>query len=114
MENCIFCKLANGVIKTDMVFENDMVAAFKDANPQAPTHVLVVPKAHISSVDEITGDNSPYVSAIFEVVPTIAKKLGVEGNYRIISNCGEGAGQSVFHLHFHIISGSPLLKERLI
>ena len=113
-DDCIFCKRANGIIPTDMVYQNEWVAAFKDLNPQAPVHVLIVPKPHFESTDEICETNSVFVAAVFEAIPVIAKKLGVSGRYRIITNCGEDAGQSIKHLHFHLLAGTPELKERLI
>ncbi|MBQ3077120.1 MAG: histidine triad nucleotide-binding protein [Clostridia bacterium] len=113
MADCIFCKLANGEIPTKMIFENDKVACFADANPQAPVHVLVLPKCHIESADGITPENSDCVKAVFEAIPQVADKLGIKDNYRVINNCGEGAGQSVKHLHFHIVSGDETLKARL-
>ena len=113
MSDCIFCKLAGGEIPTNMIYQNELVACFADANPQAPVHVLVVPKCHIESADGVNESNSEAVKAVFEAVPIIAEKLGVKDNYRIINNCGEGVGQSVRHLHFHLLSGSPVMKDRL-
>lgn len=113
MSDCIFCKLAGGEIPTNMIYQNELVACFADANPQAPVHVLVVPKCHIESADGVNASNSDAVKAVFEAIPLIAEKLGVKDNYRIINNCGEGVGQSVRHLHFHLLSGSPVMKDRL-
>lgn len=114
MSDCIFCKLASGEIPTKLLYEDDVAVCFADANPQAPVHVLMLPKQHIASADAICTQNSYVVKAIFEAIPTVAKQLGIADNYRIISNCGEGAGQSVRHLHFHIVSGGPTMKERLL
>ena len=111
MENCLFCKIAAGVIPSTKVFEDDTVLAFRDINPQAPTHILVIPKAHIGSVSDITAENSAVVAHIFEVIPEIAKAEGLEGGYRVVSNCGEDAGQTVHHLHFHILGGKALNLE---
>ncbi|MBQ6000554.1 MAG: histidine triad nucleotide-binding protein [Clostridia bacterium] len=113
MADCIFCKLANGEIPTNMIYQDEKVACFADVNPQAPVHVLVVPKCHIESADGIDESNSDAVKAIFEAIPKIAKLLHVENNYRLINNCGEGVGQTVKHLHFHLLSGLDAMKERL-
>ncbi|NLT58313.1 MAG: histidine triad nucleotide-binding protein [Clostridiales bacterium] len=114
MDDCIFCKLANGQIPTTFIFEDDLVCCFADLAPQAPTHVLVVPKLHIGSADQVDAQNSHVLAAMFEAIPEIAKRLGVSGCYRLISNCGAEAGQSVPHLHIHLLSGSPTLRDRLI
>ncbi len=111
MENCLFCKIIAGDIPSTKVYEDETVLAFRDIAPQAPTHILVIPKAHIGSVAEITGDNSAVVAHIFEVIPTIAKAEGLEGGYRVVSNCGDDAGQTVHHLHFHILGGKKLNIE---
>lgn len=114
MDDCIFCKILKGEIPSKKVYEDEKVYAFYDIHPAAPVHVLVIPREHISSADGITAENSSAVAAVFEAIPKIAKQLGIENNYRIINNCGEKVGQSVFHLHFHILSGSELMGERLI
>ena len=111
MENCLFCKIIAGDIPSTKVYEDETVLAFRDIAPQAPIHILVIPKAHIGSVAEITGNNSNVVAHIFEVIPTIAKAEGLEGGYRVVSNCGDDAGQTVHHLHFHILGGKKLLLE---
>ena len=111
MENCLFCKIIAGDIPSTKVYEDETVLAFRDIAPQAPTHILVIPKAHIGSVAEITGDNSNVVAHIFEVIPAIAKAEGLEGGYRVVSNCGDDAGQTVHHLHFHILGGKKLALE---
>ena len=108
MENCLFCKIIGGVIPSTKVYEDETVYAFRDINPQAPTHVLVVPKAHIADCNGITAENSAVVAHIFEVIPAIAKAEGLEKGYRVVSNCGADAGQTVQHLHFHILGGVPL------
>ena len=108
MMDCIFCKIVKGDIPSSKVYENEYVYAFRDINPQAPVHILVVPKEHISSVDEITADNSAIVAKIFEAIPEIAKAAKLSGGYRVISNCGADACQSVKHLHFHILGGAQL------
>ena len=101
---CLFCEIINGNIPSNKVYEDEMVYAFKDINPVAPVHVLVVPKVHIDSVNELTPETSKYVAHIFEKIPEIAKSQGID-SYRIINNCGKDAGQSVMHLHFHLIGG---------
>jgi len=106
--DCLFCKIIKGEIPSSKVYENEYVYAFNDINPMAPVHVLVVPKAHIKNADEITEENSVYVAKIFEAVAEIAKQLGLEKGYRVITNCGEDGCQSVMHLHFHILGGKKL------
>ena len=109
--DCLFCKIANGDIPSTKVYEDDQILAFRDIAPQAPTHILVIPKAHIRSVDGITEENSAVVSHIFSVIPKIAAAENLTGGYRVVSNCGPDAGQTVFHLHFHILGGKPLAIE---
>ena len=111
MENCLFCKIVRGEIPSTKVYEDETVLAFRDIAPQAPTHILVIPKTHIPSVDGITPENSALVARIFEVIPQIAKAENLEKGYRVISNCGEHAGQSVPHLHFHILGGKQMSLE---
>ena len=101
---CVFCEIAKGNIPSTKVYEDDMILAFKDLNPQAPVHVLVIPKEHIDCANDITADNSEYIKRIFETIPEIAKSQEIE-SYRLINNCGEDAGQTVKHLHFHILGG---------
>ena len=108
---CLFCKIAAGEIPSTKVYEDDLVLAFRDIAPMAPTHILVIPKAHIPSVDGITAENSGVVARIFEVIPAIAKAEGLVNGYRVVSNCGADAGQSVHHLHFHILGGKQLTLE---
>ena len=106
--DCIFCKIIKGDIPSTKVYEDEYVYAFRDINPQAPTHILVIPKAHIASVSELSADNSAVVARIFEVIPKIAEAEGLTGGYRVVSNCGPDAGQTVHHLHFHILGGQEL------
>ena len=106
--DCIFCKIIAGDIPSAKVYEDDDMYAFRDINPEAPCHVLVVPKQHIASADEITADNSAIVAKIYEKIPEIARLGGAENGYRVIANCGPDAGQTVFHLHFHILGGKTL------
>ena len=109
--DCIFCKIIAGDIPSTKVYEDELVYAFRDINPQAPTHILVIPKAHIESVNGITAENSAVVAHIFPVIPAIAKAEGLEEGYRVVSNCGEHGCQSVKHLHFHILGGKQLALE---
>lgn len=111
MADCIFCKIIAGEIPSNKVYEDDSVFAFRDIAPQAKTHILVIPKEHIASVAGINAENSGIVSHIFEVIAKIAKDEGLDGGYRVVSNCGEDAGQTVFHLHFHILGGEKLSVE---
>ena len=111
MADCLFCKIVAGDIPSTKVYEDEKVLAFRDIAPMAPTHILVIPKAHIGSVAEITGDNSGVVAHIFEVIPQIAEAEGLTGGYRVVSNCGPDAGQTVHHLHFHILGGRELTLE---
>ena len=106
--DCLFCKIIDGRIPSSRVFENEYVYAFRDINPMAPVHVLVVPKVHIVSADEVSGDNSLYVARIFEAIPQIAAAEGLVNGYRVITNIGADGCQSVKHLHFHILGGKQL------
>ena len=109
--DCLFCKIAAGEIPSNKVYEDAEILAFHDIAPQAPVHVLVIPKEHIPSVDGIDGENADLVAHIFTKIPKIAASLGLTGGYRVISNCGDDAGQTVKHLHFHILGGKPLSTE---
>ena len=109
--NCLFCEIIKGNIPSSKVYEDEYVYAFRDINPQAPVHILLVPKVHSSSVDEINSENSVYVAKIFEKIPEIAKSENLGGGYRVITNCGADACQSVKHLHFHILGGTQLIEK---
>ena len=111
MSDCLFCKIIAGDIPSTKVYEDETVFAFRDIAPQAPTHVLVVPKAHIEDCNGISADNSAVVAHIFEVIPQIAKAEGLVNGYRVVSNCGADAGQTVPHLHFHILGGTKLSEK---
>ena len=111
MSNCLFCKIIGGEIPSARVYEDENVYAFRDIAPQAPTHILVVPKCHIDSCNGITAENSAVVAHIFEVIPQIAAAEGLVNGYRVVSNCGADAGQTVQHLHFHILGGKQLALE---
>lgn len=111
MDDCLFCKIIRGEIPSARVYEDDLVFAFRDIAPQAPTHILVIPKTHIPGCNGVTGENSALVARIFEVIPKIAAAEGLTGGYRVVSNCGDDAGQTVPHLHFHILGGKKLTLE---
>ncbi len=106
--DCLFCKIIAGDIPSTKVYEDELVYAFRDIAPQAPTHILVIPKAHMASVNEITAENSSVVAHIFEVIPQIARAEGLVNGYRVASNCGPDSGQTVPHLHFHILGGKTM------
>lgn len=103
--DCLFCKIINGEIPSSKVYEDDTVFAFRDIEPQAPTHILIIPKQHIKSAAEIDESNSAVISHIFEVAAKIAKREGLDDGFRIVNNCGDIAGQTVKHLHFHLMGG---------
>ena len=111
MSNCLFCRIVAGEIPSTKVYEDETVLALRDIAPQAPTHILVITKAHIASVAEINADNSGVVSHIFEVIAKVAEAEGLTDGYRVVSNCGDHAGQTVHHLHFHILGGRQLALE---
>ena len=111
MSDCLFCKIINGEIPSSKVYEDELCYAFRDLAPMAPTHILVIPKAHVASVDGIIKENSSVVAHIFEVIPQIAKAEGLTNGYRVVSNCGPDAGQTVPHLHFHILGGKELCLQ---
>ena len=106
--DCIFCKIVKGDIPSNKVYEDDTVLAFHDIAPQMPVHVIVIPKMHIASAVEVNEDNSAVIAHIFEVIPKIAKDLGLDNGFRIINNCGKDGGQTVGHIHFHILGGKTL------
>lgn len=111
MMDCLFCKIVSGQIPSNKVYEDELVFAFRDIAPQAPTHILVIPKIHLDSCNAVTAENSHIVARIFQVIPQIAQAEGLENGYRVVSNCGPDAGQTVPHLHFHILGGKPLALE---
>ena len=112
-EQCLFCRIVSGEIPSTKVYEDEDVLAFRDIQPQARVHVLVVPKKHISSAAAIDGSNSMLVAKCFEAIANIARAEGLAGGYRVINNCGEDGGQTVMHLHFHLIGGEKL-SEKII
>ena len=113
MNDCLICKIAAGEIPSTCLYDDDAVYAFRDINPQAPVHFLVIPKMHIGSVAEITAENSAVVAKCFEVIAALAAQEGLENGYRVISNCGDDAGQTVHHLHFHVLGGASMGEHLL-
>ena len=114
MEDCLFCKIIKGDIPSTKVYEDEFVYAFKDINPEAPVHILVVPKKHIKSINEIEEIDENLIGKIFLAIKKIAKEQGIaEKGYRVVSNCGKDAGQTVMHLHFHILGGKELGEKVL-
>ena len=111
MSDCLFCKIIAGDIPSTKVYQDETIYAFRDIAPQAPTHILVVPKAHIADCNNVTAENSAVIAHIFEIIPQIARAEGLDKGYRVVSNCGEHAGQTVQHLHFHILGGKVLALE---
>lgn len=111
--DCIFCKIIDGEIPSAKYYEDDLVIAIKDVNPQAPFHALIMPKQHIESALDIDKSNSALIARIFEAAAKIAKENGLDSGFRIINNCGEDAGQTVKHIHFHLLGGIKM-SERII
>ena len=105
MEDCLFCKIVKGEIPSKKIYEDELVYVFEDIEPTAPVHYLVIPKEHISKLDEIDESNSQVIAHIYEVISKLAKELNLKDGFRVVSNCGESAGQSVFHIHFHLLAG---------
>ena len=106
--DCIFCKIVNGEIPSNKVYEDDTVLAFHDIAPQTPVHVIVIPKQHIACAADICEENSAVVAHVFEVIAKIAKDLGLDSGFRVINNCGADGGQTVGHIHFHVLGGKKL------
>ncbi len=107
--DCIFCKIANKEIESDIIYDDGTVVVFKDNSPQAPVHLLAIPKEHISSANEINAGNSHIIGKIYEVIAKIAKEQGfADAGYRIVNNCGEDGGQTVNHIHYHVLAGRYL------
>lgn len=109
VEDCIFCKIAAGVIPSTVVYEDEKILAFRDINPEAPTHILIIPKKHIKSINDIDSSDEGLIGYIFTAAKNIAKAEGIdESGYRIVSNCGDNGGQTVPHIHFHLLGGRSL------
>jgi histidine triad (HIT) family protein len=109
--DCLFCKILKGDIPSKLAYEDENVYAFYDIAPQAPTHILVIPRVHVASADCITEENAALVSAVFTAIPKIARAAGLSDGYRVITNVGENGCQSVRHLHFHILGGAKLPEQ---
>ena len=109
--DCIFCKIIAGEIPSNKIYEDEDIYAFRDIAPQAPVHIIVIPKKHICCANEINSENSGYIAKIFEKIPEIAKSEGLENGYRIVNNCGDDGCQSVKHLHFHLLGGKKLAEK---
>lgn len=108
MSNCLFCKIIAGDIPSNKVYEDDLCYAFHDIAPMAPTHFLVIPKAHFASAAEVTEENAAVVGHIYAVIAKLAREMGFADGYRVVTNVGELAGQTVHHIHFHVLSGKNL------
>lgn len=111
MSDCLFCKIVAGQIPSTKVYEDETALAFRDINPQAPTHVLVIPKEHIADASQINGENAALVAHCLEVVAEVARLEGLDNGFRVVSNCGADAGQTVNHLHFHVLGGKTMSLE---
>ena len=107
-DDCLFCKIASGAIPADKVHEDDEVLAFRDINPQAPVHVLVIPRRHVASLNDATDEDRVLLGRLLLTIRRLAEELGVAGGYRVVNNCGASAGQSVFHVHFHLLGGRAM------
>ena len=109
MTECLFCKIASGEIPADVVYQDDLILAFRDINPQAPTHIQIIPKEHIESIASMRDDHAELIGRLFCKARDIARKENIEeSGYRMVINNGAGAGQSVFHIHLHLLGGRPL------
>lgn len=109
MEDCLFCKIIKGDIPSKKAYEDENVYAFWDIAPTAPVHILVIPKKHIATLNDVNGENADVIAKIYEAIPKIAKENGIaEDGYRVVSNCNQAAGQTVFHIHFHLLGGREL------
>lgn len=107
-EGCIFCKIVGGEIPSDVVHQDDDVVAFRDLNPQAPVHVLIVPRKHLASLNEASEEDRALLGRILLAARELASRLGIASGYRVVNNCGAPAGQSVFHIHFHLLGGRSM------
>jgi histidine triad (HIT) family protein len=109
MNDCIFCKIRDGEIPADIVFQDDLCLAFRDIDPKAPTHVLLIPKQHIATLNDITPDQVATMGHIVATAARLSKQLGVsDSGYRLVANCNADGGQAVYHIHFHLLGGRPL------
>ena len=106
MSDCLFCKIREGEIPAEIVFENEAVLAFRDVNPQAPTHILIIPRKHIATTNELAPEDEAIMGALFTAARAIAAEEGIsDDGYRMVVNCNQGAGQTVFHIHMHLLGG---------
>ena len=111
-DDCLFCRIMRKFVPSDKVYEDSFCYAFRDVNPQAPTHILMVPRAHLASVAEVDRENGELIGHVFAAIAKVARNEGLERDgYRVVTNCGEGAGQTIDHLHFHILSGGNLSEK---
>ena len=108
MSDCLFCKIIAGDLPSTKIYEDDLIIAFNDLYPKAPVHFLVIPKIHISSCDGINTENCDVIARIFKAIPELASKANISGGYRVVTNCGEDGGQTVGHLHFHVLGGRKM------
>lgn len=109
MDNCLFCKIASGEIDSEMVYSDEQLFAIKDINPQAPTHLLIIPKKHIRTIMDIEDSDKELIGSVYILAKKLAKENNLEASgYRVVVNCGSGAGQSVFHIHYHLLGGRPM------
>jgi histidine triad (HIT) family protein len=108
MSDCLFCRIVAGKIPSEKVHEDNDVVAFHDVNPQAPVHVLVIPRRHVASLDEAAGEDGELLGKLLLTVRQLARDLEIAEGYRVVTNCGAAAGQSVFHIHFHLLGGRPM------
>ena len=108
MSDCLFCEIVNQELDADVVFETENTVAFKDINPAAPVHVLVIPKRHVASSHELGTNEGPLLAELFDCIAKVARQTDVDGGYRVVTNIGAAAGQSVNHVHFHVIGGRSL------
>lgn len=109
MDDCIFCKIARGEIESEFLYDDEEIVAFYDINPAAPVHILIIPKTHIDSADDIDEKTSPLVGKIFRIASKLAKEMNLERGYRVVNNCKDDGGQTVNHIHFHLLGGRQML-----
>jgi histidine triad (HIT) family protein len=108
MSDCLFCKIVAGEIPANKIYEDDEILAFHDVNPQAPSHVLIIPKRHIESLNDVDRGDAESLGRLLLAAREVASQLGISSGYRVVNNCGSAAGQSVFHVHFHLLGGRPM------
>lgn len=108
MSGCIFCKIVAGEIPSDTVYQDEDLVAFRDLSPQAPVHILIIPRIHLANLEEASGDHGALLGRILLAAGEIARQEGIQDGFRVVNNCGESAGQTVFHLHFHLLGGRDM------